>query len=130
MSKQFNLTFSLEGLIREDKDTSCFVSYCPALDLYSAGKTRPKAKAALQSAIDMFIRICFERQTLGRVLAAKGFAMAPAHERVTDGQFIAIAATEQPSAVTVQGTEYDDRFMVEIPMAMIAQQAQRQALTV
>lgn len=33
------ITFSLDGYIREDK-TNSFVSYCAALDLYSAGKTR------------------------------------------------------------------------------------------
>lgn len=127
MAKKVALKFSLEGLIREDKDTNCFVSYCPALDIYSAGMTRPQAKAALQSAIDLFIRVCFDRQSLGRVLQSKGFVMVPAPEHLSGGEFIAVAAEQNANvSAMVQGAEYDDRFTVEVPLALVAQQQAQQ----
>jgi predicted RNase H-like HicB family nuclease len=124
MARLLDVKFSLQGAIREDKDTDSFVSYCPALDLYSAGRTRVEAKKALQSAVDMFVRICYERNILGRLLHEKGFQVLPGsqanamHDVVTD--FIEI--TEN-----VHGSKYDDVFAVEVPLHLIANQQIRAA---
>ena len=104
------------GAIREDEETSCFVSYCPALDIYSAGRTRPEAKKGLQRAADMFIRLCSDRGILERVLNQKGFKVAvrgtPAGARATTG-FITVSENEFDS-------EYDDLFKVDVPLHLIA----------
>lgn len=120
--KLVDLKFRLQGLIREDKETGAFVSYCPALDLYSAGKTRPDAKSALRGAVQMYIKICLSRDILYRVLKDNGFEATEA----------AVAGAEMDGAgvnfisVTVAGqtNEYDDMFQVEVPLHLIAQQQQ------
>ena len=121
MAKLVGLKFSLQGQLREDKQTNCFVSYCPALDIYAAGNTRPEAKDALRATIELFIRICYERAIFGVALRQRGFTAAEsgAVPVVTDAQeFIAI----QEDAESM----YDDVFEVDVPMHLIAAGAQQQ----
>jgi predicted RNase H-like HicB family nuclease len=117
MAKLIDVRFRLPGQIREDKETNCFVAYCPALDLYSAGPTRPDAKRALQSAVDMFVRICYSRKILGKALDVRGFALDTIGSGIPDtgpdGPFIAITET-------ASGEKYDDVFEVEVPLHLVA----------
>lgn len=118
MSKQLQVRFSVQGTIREDRQTKSFVSYCPALDLYSAGRTRLDAKKALISAVDTYVRVCFERGILGRLLKQKGFgptASGEADHAILDAEFIAVAE---------HASEYDDIFDLEIPLHLVAQSQQ------
>lgn len=110
--KVVDVKFSLQGAIREDRQTRSFVAYCPALDLYSAGKSRPDAKKALTAAVDTYVRLCYDRGILGRLLKDKGFATseASAHDSVI--QFI---------AVQEHASEYDDVFDFDVPLHLIAQ---------
>ena len=119
MARLLDVKFSLQGAIREDKDTNSFVSYCPALDLYSAGRTRVEAKKALQSAVDMYVRICYQRNILGRLLHEKGFQVAPSATSVGVEDMVTnfIEITE-----AVHGEKYDDVFAVEVPLHLIANQ--------
>jgi predicted RNase H-like HicB family nuclease len=120
MPRLIDVKFGLQGAIREDKDTDSFVSYCPALDLHSAGRTRVEAKKALQSAIDMYVRICYQRNILGRIFHEKGFMVAAssaagaATEAITE--FVEITEA-------LHGEKYDDVFAVEVPLHLIASQA-------
>ena len=106
------VTFSLQGQIREDAETKCFVSYSPGLDIYSAGKTRMEAKDALRSAADLFIRICHERGILWHVLQSRGFGQLAQGQYPTPGSDF-VAVKEQP---TVTQMDYDDVFTLEIPL--------------
>lgn len=126
MPRLLDLNFSLQGQIREDSDTDSFVSYCPALDLYSAGRTRPEAKAALQSAVDMYIRISYDRGILGALLHQKGFGSAvsagtPTAHDGHSGDFIAITETNAPE----HAAQYDDVFSFNVPIHLLAQQQAR-----
>jgi len=118
MAKQLNVSFNLDGVIREDKDTNCFVSYCPALDLYSAGRTRPEARAALQSAIDLFVRLGYERNILGRLLHDKGFEPLPVGALLPE-----LGADARNTIVITEDARfetYDDTFKVTVPLNLIA----------
>lgn len=121
--KLVGVKFSLEGFIREDKETNSFVSYCPALDLHSAGRSRIEAKNALRGAVNMYIRICFDRNVLGRILHESGFEAASEPfidtPQLSDGP---PTADTQFIAITVDGHEYDDMFPVEVPLHLIAGQ--------
>lgn len=129
MPKLMGVTFSLEGAIREDKETESFVAYCPALDLYSAGRTRPEAKKALQSAVDMYVRLCYDRGILGRLLHEKGFNAAVSGVG-TSAALGTPGITEHPGehgdfiAITesAHSAEYDDVFPVQVPIHLIANQ--------
>src|SRR5262245_10932265 len=92
MPKEIDVNFRLQGQIREDRQTRCFVSLCPALDLYSAGRTRIDAKKALSAAVLMYVRICYERGILGRIMKDMGFipTQAAVTEAAGKAQFIAV----------------------------------------
>lgn len=119
MPRLLNVSFQVGAVIREDKETACFVSYCPALDLYSAGRTRPEARKALLSAVDMYVRICYQRNILGKVLHAKGFMPDATQDSLVphvEGRTDYIAVTEEPTP-----DQYDDVFELQVPLHLIAQ---------
>ena len=52
---------------------SRFVSWCPALDIYSQGPTQDKALKNIREAVQLFVLDCLERGTLEQVLRECGF---------------------------------------------------------
>lgn len=120
MAKKLDVKFSLQGTIREDRQTRSFVSYCPTLDLYSAGRSRIDAKKALTAAVDTYVRICFERGILGKMLMDKGFLAAPSGS-------VGRTVNEQYITVGEHASEYDDVFDFDVPLHLIAAQSQEQA---
>lgn len=54
------------------REGDVYVSYWPALDVYSQGDTKLEASAHLVEAIRLFIASCKERGTLDAVIAARG----------------------------------------------------------
>ena len=51
---------NLQGAIRKDPAADVFVSYCPALKLYSQGEDEDQAMDALKSAVSLFLTHCIE----------------------------------------------------------------------
>ena len=66
---------SLVARIAKEKP-GLYVSYCPALDLYSQGKTEREAEKKIIEATHLFIEFCIEDHTLEEVLADCGFSLA------------------------------------------------------
>ena len=62
---------------RWDQTAETFVSYAPALDLYSQGPTEPEALRGLESAIRLYLITAYEKGMLDRLLQRHGFK-APA----------------------------------------------------
>lgn len=119
MPKVISVNFSLPGALRHDHATNTFVSYCPALDLYSAGKNRPDAKKALQGAVELFVRICYDRGILDDVLNKRGFKIAAGLEAGAAHDFkdfITVMEIDQPQA----SEPFDDLFDVEVPLSLVA----------
>ena len=75
MSCMVELTFGLTGYRRLDQETKAFVAYCPSLDIYTSVQTRDEVEPAMRSAVEMFIRVCYDRGILERVLQQRGFSM-------------------------------------------------------
>ncbi len=77
--------------IRYDADTKGYVSFTPALNLYSAGRTEEEARAAIESAVRLHLLTAYEHGMLERVLKKGGFepATTPADVAAED-QFLAI----------------------------------------
>jgi predicted RNase H-like HicB family nuclease len=50
-----------------------WVTGCPALDLFSQGRTKEKAKRSLEEAIALWVEDCLERGTLDKALREVGF---------------------------------------------------------
>ena len=121
MAKQIDLWYRLQAAIREDRQTKSYVAYCPTIDLYSAGRTRVKAKQALKAAAVTYVRICHERGILNSVLQEKGFTATPP----------STTGVEQPDsslfiAVQEHASEYDDIFDLDILLHLLAQAQQNE----
>lgn len=65
------ISFKLPANIHQ-KD-GYFVSYCPALDVFSQGATEKEAKNNLVEALTVFLESCIDRGTLDTVLKECGF---------------------------------------------------------
>ena len=68
-------TFALTGIIKYDSVAECFCSYCPQLDIYSAGNTRREAATAIQDAALLFIKHCSQDEILEEALLRRGLSM-------------------------------------------------------
>ena len=64
----------IAGIKKEE--LKLYVSYCPALDLYSQGETEKEAKKNIVEAVELFIQTAYEEGTLKNVLADCGFSLA------------------------------------------------------
>lgn len=73
----------LQAEIFFDKEVNAFVSYCPALDIYAQADTEMESREAMAGAIMMFIKTCYDRNTLDNVLNARGFRNT---KRTDDGK--------------------------------------------
>ena len=70
--QQVTIKVELVGMIEKEK-SGTYTSYCPALDVYSMGKTKREARGNLIEAMELFIQDCFENDTLLQVLKESGF---------------------------------------------------------
>jgi predicted RNase H-like HicB family nuclease len=61
--------------VRRDTD-SRWITGCPALDIYSQGRTAEEAKRCLKEAIELWVEDCLERDALNEALQEVGFQAA------------------------------------------------------
>lgn len=67
------LTASLKGAVRWDDQAKVFLSFCPALNIYSQGLSEDEAREALESTMRLYIETCIERGILEQILRRAGF---------------------------------------------------------
>lgn len=82
----------LDCTVREDRETGCFVSRCPALSVFSAGQTELEALAAIESAVLLYVKALYRQNRLDEKLLLTGFAPVGDVARVEpgSGQYIAL----------------------------------------
>lgn len=108
----FELTVRLNGVTRRDDESNVYVSYCPALDLYSQAPTEDQAKEALESAIRLFLMSCVERQQLCHVLHARGFTKAAG---------VPLSRPmDTPEFILVREHRFESTFDVNVPLYLLA----------
>ena len=69
------IKFKVQVPVTVEPDEVGYVSYCPALDLFSQGPSEKEATKNIVDAIQLFLESCFIRGTLERVLKDCGFEM-------------------------------------------------------
>lgn len=69
----------LKAGIKFDEEAKVFVSFAPALQLYSQGLTKTEAKRALQDAVESWLIVAYENEVLERALQQSGFKTVPTH---------------------------------------------------
>ena len=65
------VVFSLTVDSEVKKEGDAYVSYCPALDVYSQGDSEDEASANLIEALQLFLQSCYERGTLDAVMTER-----------------------------------------------------------
>ncbi len=105
---------SLRGGYRQDQDSGVFVSFCPALKIYSQGRNAEEAMEALRSAVKLFLNNCYKREQLERALRELGF---------TETASLGTASPEQYKAefVAIERAHYDE-FQFDVPLHLVAQE--------
>ncbi len=67
------IQMQLNCTVRPDKETGCYVSHCPVLNVYSAGSTELEALSAIKSAITQHVLALYKKKRLGEKLLNAGF---------------------------------------------------------
>lgn len=67
------IKFHVQLPIGVKQESKWFISWCPVLDLFSQGETHDKAIENMIEAIQLFLKDCLERGTIGEVLRQQGF---------------------------------------------------------
>jgi predicted RNase H-like HicB family nuclease len=101
-----DMHFRLPALVRFDDDAQLYVAWCPPVDIRSQGETMEEAKAAVLSAVTLYLRTCFQRKILDDVLVRKGFTP------VTTVEYDQSCRPD----VSQDSGPYSDLFDLEIPM--------------
>jgi predicted RNase H-like HicB family nuclease len=65
---QIRIEAQLNVRVRWDDAAGLYVSYAPALDIYSQGKTQDGAIRAIEGAMRMYLITALEEDKIGRVL--------------------------------------------------------------
>lgn len=77
---KLEIGIKLRAAVRYDQEAEVWVSWCPALDVYSQGTTRQRAQSAIEEALLMYVRHCFSKKKLGQILNRRGFAPVGPHD--------------------------------------------------
>ena len=111
-----SISARVRGAMRRDSQTGVYVSFCPTLRIYSQGTDENRARAALESAVKLFLSTCLRNGTLERVLRERGFSEVGESEdnRVPReaGEFIQVG-------------RYDAPFEFEVPLYLFNEQEKR-----
>lgn len=114
--KHIKVEFSLDCLFRKDEEARILVGYIPSLRLYSQGRNEDELRNALVSAAEMFIVLCYKKNTLGKVLRDRGMTEATggsiALAQHNGGEFISISESDR----------YDQSMTIKVPIELLAAQ--------
>ena len=113
---QLRLVAQLRGVIRRDKDANVFVSYCPALNIFSQGKSDDQAQQALGSAVGLFLHSCYERGQLDQALRDAGFSKS------SRTGIVPVKSLDQNQEWIAIEKRYDEVFNFDVPLHLIAGQ--------
>jgi predicted RNase H-like HicB family nuclease len=82
---QMKIEINLRAAVGFDSQAGVWVSWCPALDIYSQGESKSEARLALNEALTSYVKYCYKSQILDNVLVKRGFQVSPDSQVATDG---------------------------------------------
>lgn len=94
------VSFRLNIGTRKESETGLYVSYCPALNLYSQGTNEQNALDVLIDGIQLYISSLYERKLYEKILAPNGFVKA-ANAPTDDSEFVAVLSNYQVKEIDV-----------------------------
>ena len=106
------VSFRLKFATRRDDESNVYVGYCPALKLYSQGRTEHESEEAIVSAVKLFLVACYERDILHSALRKRGMTRATS---MVAGQ---IKKDESKEYITVH--PFEKEFWRDVPINLLA----------
>lgn len=108
------VSFRLQFATRRDDEANVYVGYCPALKIYSQGKTEQESEEAVVSAVKLFLVACYERDILHSALRSRGITRATS--------MVASQLTNDPRKEFISIKEFDREFWRDVPINLVAAQ--------
>ncbi len=109
----------LKAGIKYDKDVEVYVTYAPALRVYSQGETAIQAKSALKDAVQSFLIVAYSNGVLEKCLKNVGFAIIadPRSTLCESEEYISFKEEE-----ILEEKQFDDIFEIpaSLPLSMVA----------
>ncbi len=102
MAKRYTVMIEAQLPVDIKREGNHYIASCPLLDVCSQGLTKKKALENLEEALYLFVRSCYERGTLAKVLKESGFVPTKAPGR-TPKQTIRIPIPFQVPAAACHG---------------------------
>jgi hypothetical protein len=106
------VSFRLQFATRRDDEANVYVGYCPALKLYSQGRTEHESEEAIVSAVKLFLVACYERDILHSALRNRGMT------RATSMVAEQIKKNENEEYIAVR--PFDREFWRDVPISLLA----------
>ncbi len=116
---KFHIDCKLSAGIRFDDAAGVHVSWCPALDIYSQGESEAEAKAAIESAVLMYVTNCVRRGVLEAVLKERGFGVSakpPKNDTSDSGEYISVRPENE---VATSLGSYGNLFDIAVPVELL-----------
>ena len=114
-----NFEAKLKAGIKYDKDVEVYVTYVPALRLYSQGETVIQAKSALKDAIQSFLIVAYSNGVLEKCLKNVGFSIVadPRSTLCESEEYISFEEEE-----ILEEKKFEDIFEIpaSLPLSMVA----------
>ena len=110
---KIKFTVNLKGATRHDEETGLFVGFCPALRVYSQGRTQQEAMQALESSLCLLVVTCFKQGILDRVLSNAGFTATSTPDSLSTSE-----ACEE--FIMIQRAHFDRVFDMSVPLELVA----------
>lgn len=109
--------FRLETRSRQDGDV--WVSWCPALDLYTQAETKDSSHEAIKEAVLGWVESCLERKVLAAALEEVGFSLVKSGQQIPSATDV---IETKPASQT--NSEFLDEVEISIPAYMCAAMGQ------
>ena len=117
MDLQVKFEAKLKAGIKWDQAANVFVTFAPALGLYSQGTTKLQAKAALNDAVNSVLFVSYKKNVLHALMTACGARedQRPLNElRMSGDQYVRVE--EQ----VLEQHKYEDVFEIQAELALAA----------
>ena len=116
---KIKFTLSLKGATRYDEQAHVYVGFCPALKVYSQGKTESEAMKALRSILGLYLETCYQNGILHSVLTKAGFVA------------VGSGASSPPQEaceeyIMIERANFDRVFDMDVPLELVASSTLRE----
>lgn len=118
---KFRIDCKLNAGVKFDDAAGVHVAWCPALDVYSQGESESEAKAAIESAVLMYVKNCVRRGVLESVLKARGFGVSDKPRKSDTGDSGEYVSVRPEAEEDISLGTFGSAFDIAVPLELLQQ---------